>query len=96
MKKIFSNKEIEVMEFNNSRKDIVRVSIVKKAVIKNKKSGKTYFNSNFMIIKNRKGDIRVIDLEQEIDITSIFKDFELVYKDNTKEEVLFSNDILDK
>lgn len=96
MKKIFSNKEIDVLEINNNKKDIVKVSIVKKAAIKNKTTGETYFNGNFMIIKNRKGNTRVIDLEQEIDITSILKKFELVYKDNTKEEVLFSSDILDK
>lgn len=94
MKKVFSNKEVDILEINNNKKDIIRVSIVKKATIKNKKTGKTYFNSNFMLIMNRKGDTRVLDLKQGVDITSIFKkDFKLVYKD---EEVLYSNTILDK
>ena len=94
MKKIFSNNEIDAIEINNSKKDIVKVSIVKKATIKNRKTDETYFNSNFMVIMNRKGDTRVLDLKQGIDITSIFKkDFKLVYKD---EEVLYSITMLDK
>lgn len=94
MKKIFSNNEIDAIEINNSKKDIVKVSIVKKATIKNRKTDETYFNSNFMVIMNRKGDTRVLDLKQDIDITSIFKkDFKLVYKD---EEVLYSTTMLDK
>ena len=88
MKKVFSNKEIDVLEINNTKKDIIRVSIVKKATIKNKKTGETYFNSNFMLIMNRKGDTRVLDLKQGVDITNIFKkDFKLIYKD---EELLYS------
>ena len=94
MKKIFSNNEIDAIEINNSKKDIVKVSIVKKVTIKNRKTDETYFNSNFMVIMNRKGDTRVLDLKQGIDITSIFKkDFKLVYKD---EEVLYSITMLDK
>lgn len=88
MKKVFSNKDVDVLEINNTKKDIIRVSIVKKATIKNKKTGETYFNSNFMLIMNRKGDTRVLDLKQGVDITSIFKkDFKLIYKD---EELLYS------
>lgn len=94
MKKVFSNKEVDMLEINNSKKDIIRVSIVKKATIKNEKTDETYFNSNFMLIMNRKGDVRVLDLKQGVDITSIFKkEFKLVYKD---EEILYSNNILDK
>lgn len=88
MKKVFSNKDVDVLEINNTKKDIIRVSIVKKATIKSKKTGETYFNSNFMLIMNRKGDTRVLDLKQGVDITSIFKkDFKLIYKD---EELLYS------
>ena len=94
MKKVFKNNKIEVLEINNNKKDILRVSIVKNAKIMDKRTEETYFNSNFMLITNRKGDTRVLDLEQNIDITSIFKkDFKLVYKD---EEVLYSIIMLDK
>jgi hypothetical protein len=42
-----------------------------------------------MLIRNRKNVFRILDLDSNIDITNIFKRFELVYSKKTTEKVVF-------
>ena len=89
MKKVIDNKEVDVFEVKADKKDIIEIILVENAKIVDIKTKKEYFNSNFMIIRNRKNVMRILDLDSSIDITNIFKRFELVYSKKTTEKVVF-------
>ena len=89
MKKVIDNKEVDVFEVKTDKKDIMEIILIENAKIVDTKTQKEYFNSNFMIIRNRKNVMRILDLDSNIDITNIFKRFELVYNKKTTESVVF-------
>ena len=89
MKKIIDNKEADIFELKAKKDDIIEIILIENAKIVDKKTEKEYFNSNFMLIRNRKNVFRILDLDSNIDITNIFKRFELVYNKKTTESVVF-------
>ena len=89
MKKIIDNKEADIFELKAKKDDIIEIILIENAKIVDKKTQKEYFNSNFMLIRNRKNVFRILDLDSNIDITNIFKRFELVYSKKTTEKVVF-------
>lgn len=89
MKKVIDNNEVDVFEVKTDKKDIMEIILIENAKIVDTKTQKEYFNSNFMIIRNRKNVMRILDLDSNIDITNIFKRFELVYSKKTTESVVF-------
>ena len=90
MKIVENNEKIDIIEQKIDKKDIVSIILIENAAIKDKKTGQKYFNGTFLKIKNRKGNIRVLDLKQNIDITNMLKRLEIVYSKKTTENVLFS------
>lgn len=89
MKKLFSDNTMDVIEFKNGKKDIMEIKMINNAKLRNKKTKELYFNDNFIMITNRKGDIRLIDLFFKLDITNILNKYELVCDKKTTEEVIF-------
>ena len=89
MKKVIDNKEADIFELKAKKDDIIEIILIENAKIVDKKTEKEYFNSNFMLIRNRKNVFRILDLDSNIDITNIFKRFELVYSKKTTEKVVF-------
>ena len=84
MKKIAENDELEVIEFKSNKKDILKIYLIKNAKLKHKKTGKIYFQSDYIKIVDRKNNFRIVDKEQGLDITRIFKDFELIQEPDTE------------
>ena len=78
-----------MIKVKTDKKDIMEIILIENAKIVDTKTQKEYFNSNFMIIRNRKNVMRILDLDSNIDITNIFKRFELVYNKKTTESVVF-------
>lgn len=89
MKIVANNEKIDIIEQKIDKKDIVSIVLIENATIKDKKTGQEYFNGTFLKITNRKGNIRVLDLKQNIDITNMLKRLEVVYGKKTTENVLF-------
>ena len=89
MKIVASNEKIDIISGNIDKKDIVSIILIENATIKDKKTNIEYFNGSFLKITNRKGNIRVLDLKQNIDITNMLKRLEVVYSKKTTENVLF-------
>ena len=89
MKKVIDNKKVDIFELKAKKDDIIEIILIENAKIVDKKTEKEYFNSNFMLIRNRKNVFRILDLDSNIDITNIFKRFELVYSKKTTEKVVF-------
>ena len=89
MKIVENNENIDIIEAKIDKKDIVSIVLIENATIKDTKTGQKYFNGTFLKITNRKGDIRVLDLKQNIDITNMLKRLEVVYSKKTTENVLF-------
>ena len=89
MKIVENNKNIDIIEAKIDKKDIVSIILIENATIKDTKTGQEYFNGTFFKITNRKGNIRVLDLKQNIDITNMLTRLEIVYSKKTTENVLF-------
>lgn len=89
MKIVENNENIDIIEQKIDKKDIVSIVLIENATIKDKKTNIEYFNGTFLKITNRKGNIRVLDLKQNIDITNMLKRLEVVYSKKTTENVLF-------
>lgn len=89
MKIVENNENIDIIEAKIDKKDIVSIILIENATIKDTKTGQEYFNGTFLKITNRKGDIRVLDLKQNIDITNMLKRLEVVYSKKTTENALF-------
>jgi len=89
MKIVENNENIDIIEAKIDKKDIVSIVLIESAAIKDTKTGQEYFNGTFLKITNRKGNIRVLDLKQNIDITNMLKRLEVVYSKKTTENVLF-------
>lgn len=89
MKIVENNENIDIIEAKIDKKDIVSIILIENATIKDTKTGQEYFNGTFLKITNRKGNIRVLDLKQNIDITNMLKRLEVVYSKKTTENVLF-------
>jgi len=89
MKIVENNENIDIIEAKIDKKDIVSIILIENAAIKDTKTGQEYFNGIFLKITNRKGNIRVLDLKQNIDITNMLKRLEVVYSKKTTEKVLF-------
>ena len=89
MKIVEKNKNIDIIEAKIDKKDIVSIILIENAAIKDTKTGQEYFNGTFLKITNRKGNIRVLDLKQNIDITNMLKRLAVVYSKKTTENVLF-------
>ena len=89
MKIVENNKNIDIIEAKIDKKDIVSIILIENATIKDTKTSQEYFNGTFLKITNRKGNIRVLDLKQNIDITNMLKRLEVVYSKKTTENVLF-------
>lgn len=89
MKIVENNENIDIIEAKIDKKDIVSIILIENAAIKDKRTGQEYFNGTFLKITNRKGNIRVLDLKQNIDITNMLKRLEVVYGKKTTENVLF-------
>ena len=89
MKKIISNEKIDVIEYKTDKKDIMNITLIEKAIIKDKKEDTKYLNSTFLKITDRKGNARVLDLINGIDITNMLKELEIVYNNKTTETTMF-------
>lgn len=90
MKKVANNEKVDIIEAKIDKKDIVSIILIENATIKDKKTGQEYMNSTFLKITNRKGNIRVLDLKQNIDITNMLKRLEIVYSKKTTETDMFT------
>lgn len=89
MKIVENNENIDIIEAKIDKKDIVSIILIENAAIKDTKTNIEYFNGTFLKITNRKGNIRVLDLKQNIDITNMLKRLEVVCSKKTTENVLF-------
>lgn len=89
MKKVANNENIDIIEAKIDKKDIVSIILIENAAIKDKKTNVEYANSTFLKITNRKGNTRVLDLKQNIDITNMLTRLEVVCSKKTTENVLF-------
>lgn len=90
MKKIANNEEMDIFEVATTKYDIMEIILIENATIKDRKTEQEYIgNSTFLKIKNRKGDIRVLDLISHIDITNMLDKLELLYNKKTKEKPIF-------
>lgn len=91
MKIVENNENIDIIEAKIDKKDIVSIILIENAAIKDKKTNIEYFNGTFLKITNRKGDIRVLDLKQNIDITNMLKRLEIIYNKKTTETDMFTS-----
>lgn len=89
MKKVLDNEKIDIFEYKTSKLDIVEIILLENVKIKDKKTKKEYFNDTFLLITNRKGETRILDLISNIDITDIFKNFEIVFNKKSKQKPIF-------
>ncbi len=89
MKIVANNEKVDIIEAKIDKKDIVSIILIENAMIKDKKTNIEYFNGSFLKITNRKGQSRVLDLKQNIDITNMLKRLEIVYSKKTTENALF-------
>ena len=88
MKKVANNEKIDIIEAKKDKKDIVCITLIENATIKDTKTGQEYFNGTFLKITNRKGETRTLDLISAIDITNI-KGLEIVHNKKTTETDMF-------
>jgi hypothetical protein len=91
MKIVENNKNIDIIEAKIDKKDIVSIILIENAAIKDTKTGQEYFNGTFLKITNRKGNTRVLDLKQNIDITNMLKRLEIIYNKKTTETDMFTS-----
>lgn len=91
MKIVENNENIDIIEAKIDKKDIVSIILIENAAIKDKKTGQEYFNATFLKITNRKGNIRVLDLKQNIDITNMLTRLEVVCSKKTTETDMFTS-----
>lgn len=89
MKKVANNEKIDIIEAKKDKKDIVCITLIENATIKDTKTGQEYFNGTFLKITNRKGETRTLDLISAIDITNI-KGLEIIYNKKTSETDMFT------
>lgn len=89
MKKVLDNKEMDIFEYKTSKYDIVEIILLENVKMKDIKTEREYFNDTFLLITNRKGVTRVLDLKSHIDITDIFKNFEIVFDKKSKQKPIF-------
>lgn len=89
MKKILDNEKVDIYEYKTSNIDIVEIILLENVKMKDIKTGKEYFNDTFLLITNRKGVTRVLDLISHIDITNMFSNFEIVFNKKSKEKPIF-------
>lgn len=71
MKKIVSNEKVDIIEYKQDKKDIIKISLYKNAMIKDTTDDTKYLNSDFLKITDRKGNTRVLDLTNGLDITNM-------------------------
>lgn len=90
MKIVANNEKVDIIEQKIDKKDIISIVLIENAAIKDKKTNIEYFNGTFLKITNRKGQIRMLDIQQNVDITNMLKRLEIVYSKKTTENVLFS------
>lgn len=88
MKKVANNEKFDIIECKQGKKDIVCITLVENATIRNKKTKEEYINGTFMKIIDRKCRTRILDLISGIDITNI-KGLEIKYNDKTTEKTIF-------
>lgn len=91
MKRVANNEKVDIIEAKKDKKDIVSIVLIENATIKDTKTGQEYFNGTFLKITNRKGNIRVLDLKQNIDITNMLKRLEIIYNKKTTETDMFTS-----
>jgi hypothetical protein len=91
MKKIVSNEKVDIIEYKQDKKDIVKISLYKNAMIKDTTDDTKYLNSDFLKITDRKGNTRVLDLTNGLDITNMLgkNKLELRIVDKTTIKPLF-------
>ena len=89
MKKVIDNDKIDIFEFNSSKKDIINIILLENVKLRDIKTKKEYFNDTFLLITNRKGETRTLDLKAHIDITDIFNNFEVVFNKKSKKKPIF-------
>ena len=89
MKKVLDNEKVDIFEYNTSKNDIVEIILLENVKMKDRKTEREYFNDTFLLITNRKGVTRVLDLVSHIDITDIFKNFEIVLNKKSKKKPIF-------
>lgn len=89
MKKVLDNEKIDVFEYKTSKYDIVEIVLLENVKMKDIKTEREYFNDTFLLITNRKGVTRVLDLKSHIDITDICKNFEIVFNKKSKQKPIF-------
>lgn len=89
MKIVENNENIDIIEAKKSKKDIVCITLIENATIKDTKTGQEYLNGSFLKITNRKGNTRILDLISNIDITNI-KGLEIVHNKKTTETDMFT------
>lgn len=89
IKKVLSSEELDIIEFNQSKKDIVEIMLLENVSIIDKETKQEYIKSNFLSITNRKGERRILDLLQHIDITEMFCNFELLNNKKSKIKPIF-------
>jgi hypothetical protein len=80
---------IDIIEAKKDKKDIVCITLIENATIKDTKTGQEYLNGSFLKITNRKGETRILDLISNIDITNI-KGLEIVHNKKTTETDMFT------
>ncbi len=91
MKKIVSNEKVDIIEYKQDKKDIIKISLYKNAMIKDTTDDTKYLNSDFLKITDRKGNTRVLDLTNGLDITNMLgkNKLELRIVDKTTIKPLF-------
>ena len=91
MKIVENNENIDIIEAKIDKKDIVSIILIENATINDTNTDQEYFNGTFLKITNRKGNTRVLDLKQNIDITNMLKRLEIIYNKKTTETDMFTS-----
>lgn len=89
MKRIVNNDVMEIIECKTDKNDITNIVLVENAVIKDTKDDNKALKSTFLKITNRKGETRVLDLVNGIDITNMLKELEIINIKKTRETDMF-------
>lgn len=89
MKRVLNNDVMEIIEYKQDKKDIVNIVLMENAVIKDNKDDNKALKSTFLKITDRKGNTRVLDLINGIDITNMLKELEIISIKKTKETTMF-------
>ena len=87
MKLVKETDNSDIYRVKTTKKDIIDITLVENAKIRHLGADKEYINGSFLVITNRKGDTRVLDLMSNIDITNMLGELEIIYDKATKKTI---------